>query len=183
MQSRYYKTNTTYTLLNSFKEPQNLSCFIAQFLGYELSNEEIDFILSQRLQNEDEKGRTKFEGVIGDWQNYFSPEQNRRYDEIFRATFNDTSFDLSFDASDAMRRLRQHGRIIYQHENNQKGKRKKSVAKAREVTPEELTLLRKRSLAEFKIVSKSVNETPKQNEKSAWFKYLLYRIFPCILYK
>src|SRR5438309_7602229 len=92
---------------------------IAKFLGYDFTDEEIEEILAQRpnqVKEDNDQSKTiqksRFQGIIGDWQNYFSPEQSRTMDELYKKRLGDTQLSLVFDSVDAMKRFQQYGRII-----------------------------------------------------------------------
>jgi hypothetical protein len=164
---------------------------IVEFLGYELTDEEISELLEtlpKKEQLSDKKlaevesivKLTSFEGVIGDWQNYLSPEQSRKMDEHFKARFGKLGLSMSFDPTDAVRRLQKYGRIIIntENKNNSKQKRKKSEPNTDkpELTKEEAMLLRKRTLTEIEMLA--IEPQPKEEGKKCW-KNFLNLFCPC----
>jgi hypothetical protein len=173
----------------SSKETNSMTKLIAGFLGYELTEGEISELLetlpkkeqlSDNKFTEDESlvKLTSFEGVIGDWQNYLSPEQSRRMDELFKARFSKLGLSMSFDPTDAVKRLRQYGRIIIntENKNNSKPKRKKSEPNRPDLTKEEAVLLRKKTLNEIEMLA--VESQSKGEEKKCWRNFL--KLFcPC----
>lgn len=57
----------------------------------------------------------KFHGVLGDWVNYFTPDQTRRLDDIIRHKFESQRLNLTCDASTAVKRIQKYGRILDDH--------------------------------------------------------------------
>ncbi|XP_064484684.1 sulfotransferase 1B1-like [Ornithodoros turicata] len=51
-------------------------------------------------------------GIIGDWKNYFTPEQSKAFDELYAERMADSGLDLVFEPQDALERMRKLGRII-----------------------------------------------------------------------
>lgn len=112
---------------------------IANFLDLNLTDEELNEILSQKhaMINARDWGKekavaengaadssstvdarktalkiSKFQGVLGDWVNYFSPEQTRRLDEMIRFKFESQELCLTDDATMAIRRINKLGRLV-----------------------------------------------------------------------
>lgn len=163
---------------------------MVDFLGYELTYDDINEILETLPKRElnDVKGggdqnifkQSKFQGVIGDWFNYFSPEQSRQMDELFKAKFEKLGLSMSFDPTDALKRFQQFGRIIVnnnnENKNNNKQKRKKSdsstINDKPELTKDEVSLLRNKSLSKMQMFS---IESQPIAQDSCWRKFT--RIF------
>ncbi|XP_076365592.1 sulfotransferase 1B1-like isoform X2 [Tachypleus tridentatus] len=57
---------------------------------------------------------TKFmrKGIIGDWKNYFTPEQNEAVERVCEEKMADSGLRLVFEPGDAYKRMRTYGRII-----------------------------------------------------------------------
>ncbi|XP_022245995.1 sulfotransferase family cytosolic 1B member 1-like isoform X2 [Limulus polyphemus] len=57
---------------------------------------------------------TKFmrKGIIGDWKNYFTPEQNETFEKVCKEKMAGSGLHLVFEPSDAYKRMQAHGRII-----------------------------------------------------------------------
>ncbi|KAH8028951.1 hypothetical protein HPB51_020878 [Rhipicephalus microplus] len=51
-------------------------------------------------------------GIIGDWKNYFTPEQSESFDRQYAERMADSGLDLVFEPQDALDRMRKFGRII-----------------------------------------------------------------------
>ncbi|KAL1419512.1 hypothetical protein MTO96_025256 [Rhipicephalus appendiculatus] len=51
-------------------------------------------------------------GIIGDWKNYFTPEQSESFDQQYAERMADSGLDLVFEPQDALDRMRKFGRII-----------------------------------------------------------------------
>ncbi|XP_023222326.1 sulfotransferase family cytosolic 1B member 1-like [Centruroides sculpturatus] len=51
-------------------------------------------------------------GIIGDWKNYFSPDQNQSFDKLYRNRMKDSGLNLAFEPEDAFTRMKEHGRIV-----------------------------------------------------------------------
>lgn len=54
----------------------------------------------------------KFHGVLGDWVNYFSPNQARKMDDMIERKFESIHLNLVFDANMATKRIKKYGRIL-----------------------------------------------------------------------
>lgn len=63
----------------------------------------------------------KYHGVLGDWVNYFTPEQARRLDDTIRTRFESQRLVLTCDASTAVKRIQKYGRILDVHPDKDKG--------------------------------------------------------------
>lgn len=51
-------------------------------------------------------------GIIGDWKNYFTPEQSEAFNELYAKRMAGSQLDLVFEPQDALDRMRKFGRII-----------------------------------------------------------------------
>jgi len=159
---------------------------IVDFLGYQLNEEDINQIidsLPKREKSDDGKvnqvknsvKQSQFQGVIGDWQNYLSPEQSRKMDELFKARFSNLGLTMSFDSMDALKRFQQFGRIIV--DNKSKNDAKSKVKKAEtptsdkpEFTKDEVMLLRQKSSNKIEMFALESNST--QNEDGCCTSFL-----------
>jgi len=102
---------------------------IANFLDLNLTDEELNEILSQKhaMTNASDWGKvkddggdghknsvkiSKFQGVLGDWVNYFSPEQTRKLDSMISFKFKPQDLVLTDDAATAIRLINKMGRLV-----------------------------------------------------------------------
>ena len=100
---------------------------IANFLGLQLLDEEVNEILSQKhgmtsdlgeLKENDEANRknaikiSKFQGVLGDYVNYFNAEQIDKLNDMIYNRLESQKLVLTDDASSALRRINKFGRLI-----------------------------------------------------------------------
>jgi len=111
---------------------------IADFVGHSLSNEKIaeiakhcsfDEMKANTMVNREvlpisdlfDMSQSKFmrKGIIGDWVNYFTPQQNEQFDQIYEEKMRGLGLTLSFDSEDALSRMQDQGRIITQDQPNQ----------------------------------------------------------------
>lgn len=51
-------------------------------------------------------------GIIGDWKNYFTREQNEEFDKLYNNYMNRSGLNLVFEPEDAYERMKKYGRII-----------------------------------------------------------------------
>ncbi|XP_076314132.1 sulfotransferase 1B1-like [Tachypleus tridentatus] len=51
-------------------------------------------------------------GIIGDWKNYFTDEQNQEFETVYKEKMAGSGLDLVFEPDDAFRRMKTYGRII-----------------------------------------------------------------------
>uniref|UniRef100_A0A667GUH7 Sulfotransferase n=1 Tax=Lynx canadensis TaxID=61383 RepID=A0A667GUH7_LYNCA len=106
--------NIEFMMYEEFKKDLRGSMLkVCKFLGKELSDEDMDTVVSQAMfenmkldprANYDnilkdqfgiqEKGHFLRKGTIGDWKNYMTVEQNERFDKIFQKNMKD--FPLKF---------------------------------------------------------------------------------------
>ena len=83
---------------------------IAKFIGKELPPEIVERIVIQTSFNAMKKGRnvnyTWFEelkgdfirkGEVGDWKNYFTEEQNKRFDSLYTEKMAGSGLDFEFE--------------------------------------------------------------------------------------
>ena len=81
---------------------------IAMFLGRELNEETVDRIAAitsfksmksnanLTMKHELVKGDFMRKGVVGDWENYFSPEQVKEMDEMYQKFRSETGEEFTF---------------------------------------------------------------------------------------
>ncbi|CAG2118544.1 unnamed protein product, partial [Medioppia subpectinata] len=112
-------------------ETQPMAKLMADFLGLaNVTAEDVDSICQTTKRgpqvvidmyktvdtDDDESGikhhGTKFDGVIGDWLNYYSPEQSRQMDELIRQRLDRHGLSLCCDSTEAVKRLAKFGRIL-----------------------------------------------------------------------
>jgi hypothetical protein len=108
---------------------------IADFVGHSLSNEKIqeiakhcsfDEMKANTMVNREvlpisdlfDMSQSKFmrKGIIGDWKNYFTPQQSELFDKIYEEKMQGLGLTLSFDSEDAFNRMQNNGRIISQND-------------------------------------------------------------------
>lgn len=106
---------------------------IADFVGKSLSDETInkiakhcsfDEMKANTMVNREvlpipdlfDMSQTKFmrKGIIGDWKNYFTQQQNEQFDKLYDQKMQGLGLTLSFDSEDALYRMQNYGRIICQ---------------------------------------------------------------------
>src|SRR6218665_857643 len=104
---------------------------IADFIDHPLTNEQIDLIAHQctfeKMKNNAMVNRenlpvgdlfdmseTKFmrKGIIGDWKNYFTKEEDRLFDETYTARLNEIGLKLAYNHQEAMDILGENGTRI-----------------------------------------------------------------------
>ncbi|XP_067119579.1 sulfotransferase 1B1-like [Centruroides vittatus] len=51
-------------------------------------------------------------GIIGDWKNYFTQEQNEAFDKLYKEKMESSGLDLVFEPEDAYNRMNAYGRLI-----------------------------------------------------------------------
>lgn len=109
---------------------------IADFMGRTLSKEKIEKIAkhcsfdemkANTMVNREvlpipdlfDMSQSKFmrKGIIGDWKNYFSTQQNELFDKIYEEKMQGLGLTLSFDSEDALNRMQTYGRIISQSDS------------------------------------------------------------------
>ncbi|XP_054711563.1 sulfotransferase 1B1-like [Uloborus diversus] len=61
--------------------------------------------------------KSKFmrKGIIGDWKNYFTPEQSKAFDELCETYTSKSDLPFVFEPEEAMKAFLSHGRIIFNH--------------------------------------------------------------------
>jgi hypothetical protein len=107
---------------------------MADFVGHSLSNEKVqeiakhcsfDEMKANTMVNREvlpisdlfDMSQSKFmrKGIIGDWKNYFTPQQSELFDKIYEEKMQGLGLTLSFDSEDAFNRMQNNGRIISQN--------------------------------------------------------------------
>lgn len=137
---------------------------IVNFIGCELKDEEINQLplFVQKASQEEQKSsgsdRRHFEAVIGDWNNYYKPEQSRQIDRIMTDRFEPLGLSICCDPTEANKRLNNLGRIVVDISvgaNQTKADRsqKKATNDKTKLVKEEFVLLRNKSLSKIEIVS------------------------------
>ena len=96
------------------KDPKKAIRLIASFLGYNLEPDVVDSkveqstfasMMAKPLKNyttpglEIQVGKPPFirKGITGDWRNYFTKDQNKRFDEEYARRMRGTGLDFDFD--------------------------------------------------------------------------------------
>lgn len=107
---------------------------LSEFLGRELSEESVDTIVdhctfesmkANKMVNREklpisdlfDMTKSKFmrKGIVGDWQNYFTEEQNAAFEEVYKRRMADSDLHIEFVPDQALQTVLSHGRIIYNH--------------------------------------------------------------------
>ncbi|XP_076305756.1 sulfotransferase 1B1-like isoform X2 [Tachypleus tridentatus] len=57
-------------------------------------------------------------GIIGDWKNYFTDEQNKLFDRVYKEKMVGSGLDLVFEPNEAFKRIKTYGRIILSSKTN-----------------------------------------------------------------
>lgn len=104
---------------------------IGEFLGHSLKQEAIDTIANhcsfEQMKNNNMVNRevlplndlfdmtkSKFmrKGIIGDWKNYFTAEQNEVFHKLYDCRMRGSGLSLAFEPDEAFRRMGLYGRIL-----------------------------------------------------------------------
>ena len=156
---------------------------LTNFLGFELTDEDINqlpVLLQKASQDDQQKSdRRHFEGVIGDWLNYYKPEQSRQIDHIMISRFETLGLSICCDPTEATKRLNNFGRIVIDTKvnSNQHNSPKKNSSEKTKLAKDEFILLRHKSLSNIEIV----NENARNGSDSVNCCSSLYRFCcPCI---
>ena len=92
-----------------YHSPKEMIKQIAMFLGRELNEETVDRIAAitsfksmktnanLTFKHELVKGDFMRKGVVGDWKNYFSPEQVKEMDEMYQKFKSETGEEFTFE--------------------------------------------------------------------------------------
>lgn len=104
---------------------------IAEFVGHPLTAEAVDRITShctfEKMRSNSmvnrevlplsdlfDMSKSKFmrKGIIGDWKNHFTEEENEEFDKLYKEKMKGSGLDLAFEPEDAQNRMIQYGHII-----------------------------------------------------------------------
>ncbi|KAH9390553.1 Sulfotransferase cytosolic 1B member 1-like [Tyrophagus putrescentiae] len=145
--SKIYPNNVLFISYEELKiVPFQMARIIANFLGLQLLDEEVNEILSQKhgmtsdlgeLKENDEANRknaikiSKFQGVLGDYVNYFNAEQIDKLNDMIYNRLESQKLVLTDDASSALRRINKFGRLIEDRISEKKVKRRDAFAYCR----------------------------------------------------
>ncbi|KAI2807559.1 Sulfotransferase cytosolic 1B member 1-like [Blomia tropicalis] len=151
------KLHPSNVLFISYEElkivPYQMARLIVDFLDLNLTDEELEEVLSQKhskienknldeIKEEPETSEInrnrslkigKFQGVLGDWINYFNPEQTRKLDYMIRLKFESQQLLLLDDASLAMKRINRFGRLVVHDIEDKRRRYNRNVGNDRSV--------------------------------------------------
>lgn len=66
-------------------------------------------------------------GIVGDWKNYFTEEQNAAFQEVYNKRMANNDLPITFEADHAFQIFSSHGRIIHNHPKRQERKTSKDI--------------------------------------------------------
>ena len=163
---------------------------IVNFLEYELSDEDLNNlpIILPKFNDKNKDSTSvptdsikhyQFEGVVGDWVNYFSPKDSQKFDEMMKKRFESIGLSLCSEPIDAMKRLSKNKTIIIDtKENLTKSQTNNRVITERpKMEKKEYLMIRNQSLSKIEIIDESVPQTEKS--KGCWLCHCLGACCPC----
>ncbi|XP_022245700.1 sulfotransferase family cytosolic 1B member 1-like isoform X2 [Limulus polyphemus] len=81
-------------------------------------------------------------GIIGDWKNYFTDDQNQEFETVYKEKMAGSGLDFVFEPEEAFKRMKTYGRIILPcqiHTNKENGNLPKGFGEDKKLTNEQKT--------------------------------------------